>query len=412
MSDTLLIHYNIEDKEQASWALCNSADELTSKICTGPLNDLSELASSHHCIVLLNSQCLHINQLQLPTQNLKKLLKAIPFAVEEFIADDIENIHFVITKSKTDTGTIVVGINKTTLQAIINNFEAAGISVDKIIPDALCLSANDNQWVALNYQDTSYLQTNTLNGTLVSHDILSYVVDDKQNNKTNAKPEKLLLFTECENTSAFSGINFDNTASEVINVTYNNHPLIVFCGNYKQASPLNLLQHDFKVKSKTSGYFRPWRFAAALACIWLTSYLGLTTYQLNQLKENNLVAENEITKIYKTAFPKSRKINNPRRQMEQKLNELKGASINSKNGLLFILENTFSNVTMETKQITFQSITFRNDRMDIGLDSKTLQAIETLNAKLNTNSTIKSEISSSSSEKDKVKGNLRIEARS
>jgi hypothetical protein len=50
--------------------------------------------------------------------------------------------------------------------------------------------------------------------------------------------------------------------------------------------------------------------------------------------------------------------------------------------------------------------------MDIGLDSSNLQAIENLNKNLNTNTAIKSEITSSSSEKNKVKGNLRIESRS
>lgn len=49
--------------------------------------------------------------------------------------------------------------------------------------------------------------------------------------------------------------------------------------------------------------------------------------------------------------------------------------------------------------------------MDIGLDSANLQAIENLNKKLNENTKLKSEITSSSSEKDKVKGNLRIEGR-
>jgi hypothetical protein len=50
--------------------------------------------------------------------------------------------------------------------------------------------------------------------------------------------------------------------------------------------------------------------------------------------------------------------------------------------------------------------------VDIGLEGSNLQAVETLNKNLNNNKKIKSEITSSSSEKDKVKGNLRIEARS
>jgi len=179
MSDTLLIHYNIENNNQASWALCNDAGELTSRITTGPLVDLQDLTAKHLSVVLLDSQCLHINKLQLPTQNLQKLLKAVPFAIEEFIADDIENIHFVISKSKASNTTNVVGINKSTLQLIIDNFQAADILIERIIPDALCLAANDTQWAALNFQSNSYLQTSKLNGMIVPHDTLTYLFENK-----------------------------------------------------------------------------------------------------------------------------------------------------------------------------------------------------------------------------------------
>jgi len=116
MSETLLIHYNINNAQRATWSLCNAAGELTGKISTGSLTELAESAADHPIIVLLNSQCLHINQLQLPTQNMQKLLKAVPFAIEEFIADDIENFHFVVAKNNHDNATSVVGININTLE--------------------------------------------------------------------------------------------------------------------------------------------------------------------------------------------------------------------------------------------------------------------------------------------------------
>lgn len=412
MSDTLLIHYDIENSDQASWALCNDAGELTSKISAGALTDLRAVATDHTSIVLLDSRCLHINELQLPTQNSQKMLKAVPYAIEEFIADDVENLHFVASKSKTSNAASVVGINKQTFQAVIDNFQTAGIRVEKIIPDALCLAANAQQWVILNYLSHSYLQTSKLNGMLVPHDLLPYILEKKLNDETITKPEKILLFSESENTTAFDSAALTKTDIEIVNITYNTHPLVVFCGNYKQALPLNLLQHDFKPKNKSSGYWHQWRFAAALAGTWLLMHLGVTAFQYNQLKEENIVTKNQIEAIYKTTFPKSRKINNARKQMEQKLKELKSSGGNASNGLLFMLEEAFDNLNQETKDITFQSITFRNNRIDIGLESKNLQAIENLNKKLNTNDTIKSEISSSSSEKDKVKGNLRIEVRS
>ncbi|NOQ89122.1 MAG: hypothetical protein GQ550_09380 [Gammaproteobacteria bacterium] len=415
MSETLLIHYNIDDAQQATWSLCNVAGELTGKISSGSLAELSAVAADHPAIVLLNSQCLHINQLQLPTQNLQKLLKAVPYAIEEFIADDIDDFHFVVSKNKHDGSTSVVGINENTLKNIIQIFQAANINVEKIIPDALCLAADSNQWVCLNHENTSYLQTDITNGMLLSHDLLPYVITNKLQDETQTRPEKILLFSEQENATAFDALKAESIPGddiEIVNIVYNTHPLVVFCGNYKQAMALNLLQYKFKPKRKTSGYWQHWRLAASLAAIWLVLHLGLTGFQHSQLKDSNIATRAKIEKIYKKSFPKSRKSVNPRVQMEQKLKELKGTTGNSSQGLIFLLAESFGTLSHDKKNITLQSLTFRNNRLDIGLESSNLQAVENLNKSLNNNKKIKSEITSSSSEKDKVKGNLRIEGRS
>lgn len=417
MSDTLLIHYNIENAKQATWALCNDDGELTGKITTGSLDELRDAAADRTSVVLLNSHCLHINQLQLPTQNMQKLLKAVPYAIEEYIADDVEDFHFVVARNKSKNSTSVVGIKKSTLQNIIRLFHEAGINPEKIIPDALCLAANDGeQWACLNYKKDSYLQTGVSNGLIISHDILPYTVKSKLHDDKQENPKKILLFSEQDDMATFDQLKekaiADDTDIELINIAYNTHPLVVFCGNYKQAMPLNLLQYDFKPKRKTSGYWQHWRLAASLAAVWLVLHLGLTTFQHSQLKDANIITRAKIEKIYKQSFPQSRKIVNPRVQMEQKLEELKGNMGGSNKGLIFLLAESFGTLSHDRKNITLQSLTFRNNRMDIGLEGSNLQAVETLNENLNSNKKIKSEITSSSSEKDKVKGNLRIEARS
>ena len=416
MSETLLIHYNIDHPYQATWSLCNEAGELTSKITTGTLQELSAATERQHAIVLLNSQCLHINQLHLPTQNLQKMLKAVPYAIEEFIAEDIDDFHFVIAKNKNDNSTAVVGINKSTLKHIVQVFQDANITVDKIIPDALCLaaSADSRQWVCLNYQDDSYLQTDTLNGMVYSHEVFPFVIASKLKDlaENESRPEKILLFTEQQAPQAFAQLTIEDDNIEVVNIVYNTHPLVVFCANYRQAMPLNLLQHKFKARRKTSGYWHHWRLAASLAAAWLVLHLGLAGFQLVRLQDENSVASAQIESIYKKTFPDSKKIVNPRVQMEQKLNELKDSSGNSSNGILFLLAESFGTLGPDKNNITLQSLTFRNNRMEVGLDSANLQAIENLNKNLNNSTKIKSEITSSSSEKDKVKGNLRIEGRS
>ena len=428
MSDTLLIHYSIEEPHQATWALSNDAGEIIDKITTGSLEELSEIASSHPVVMLLNSQCLHINQLQLPTQNMQKMLKAIPFALEEFIAEDIENFHFVVSRNKHSDKTSVVGIDKDTLQQIIDIFQQVGITLEKIIPDALCMAADaeSRQWVCLNFNENSYLQTDVLNGMASTPELIPYILGSKLKDETG-KPEKILLFSEQENTEVFDNLDFetmgintpqgegsgnDNSNTEIINVVYNTHPLVVFCGHYKQAMPLNLLQNKFKNKRKSSGNWQRWRLAASLAAIWLVMHLGLTGFQLSQISEDNKNTQAKIEQIYKKSFPNSKRIVNPRAQMEQKLKALRANAGGAGDGLIYLLAQSFGSVTHDTQNITLQSLAFRNNRMDIGLESTNLQTIETLNQNLNKSGKIKSEITSSSSEKNKVKGNLRIEGRS
>lgn len=412
MSDTLLIHYNIDYPKQATWSLCNYAGELTGKISTGSLSELSGIAAGHQAVVLLHSQCLHINELQLPTQNMQKMLKAVPYALEEFIAEDIDNFHFVVSKNKHSDTTAVAGINKLTLQNVTQSFHEAGMNVETIIPDALCMAASSKQWACLNYQETSYLQTDKLNGMAVSHNIFPYTLSSKLNDDDQEKPEKILLFSEQEHPDAFEQLKTDNENIETINIIYNTHPLVIFCGHYRQAMPLNLLQNKFKPKRKSSGYWQHWRLAASLAAVWLVLHLGLSGFQLIELQKENQMTKAKIEAIYKNAFPESRKIVNPRVQMEQKLKELKNASGGNDSGLIFLLAESFGTLSQDKTNITLQSLTFRNDRMDIGLDSTNLQAIENLNKNLNSNKNIKSEIISSTSEKNKVTGNLRIEGRS
>jgi len=418
MSDTLLIHFDINSPHQATWSTCNAAGELTGKISSAPLQELADQVADRHATVLLNSACLHINQLQLPTKNLQKLLKAVPYAIEEYVADDVEDLHFVIRKNKHNNTTDVVAIKKQTLQHIIDLFQSLNIIIDSIIPDALCLPASeqDNQWACLNFKDLSYLQTESANGMCYSHQLMPYLLKNKLADETLDRPEKILLFCEQENSSAFESItqdeSIDKEGIELINIIYNSHPLVIFCGQYKQASSLDLLQGKFKPKRKRSGYWHHWRLTASLVAVWLVLHLGLSSVKLSNIKEENNITRAKIENIYKKSFPESSKIVNPRVQMEQKLKQLKSNSDSAGNGFIFLLAESFGTFTDNKEAITVQSVTFRNNRMDIGVDSSNLQSIENLNNKLNSNRQIKAEITSSSSEKDKVKGQIRIEGRS
>jgi general secretion pathway protein L len=411
VADTLLIHFNPNEPDAASWSLVNSAGELTTMISKGTLSDASSIAAKHKTIVLLDNTSIHIESVQLPIKNRQKLLRAIPFAMEEQIADEVDDLHFVAGKAQQDGSVPVAAIKKATLETIIGDINDAGIEATAIIPDTLCLTANSEQWAVLLHKDHANLQLNRFNGCEFDRDTLPIVITSLLEQETPITPKKIILFTqdgETENTSVQDITDVLPENIELINVSYNTTPLVIYCGQYQNAMSLNLLQGKYKPKRKNNIEWQRWRLAAALTVIWLGLGLGSAGSEYYDLQDKNKQLRIQIEKIYKTAFPKSKKIVNARVQMEQKLKELKGGSSSSKSTSMLALLSTSASALSSEKGITLQSINYRNNKMDLELTGTNLQAIESLNKKIN-RQPIQSEIISSSSEKDQVKGNIRIQ---
>ena len=406
MDETLLIHFN-PARSDATWALVNAAGELTCKIQQGNLAEATTLAHGHKSVVLLDNILVHINSVQLPTQNRQKMLRAIPFALEEQLADDIEDFHFVAAKPDSANNTAVAGIRSETLQSILDSLAAHGIKPDAIIPDALCLAGNTSQWSVLLNQDLVDIQLDIYNGAEYDRDPAPLILETSLQNETLPKPEKILVFClDSDNIDDIRAVVPDDI--ELVQIQYNQHPLVVYCGQYKSALALNLLQGDFKPKSKTAVQWKRWRLAASLAAFWLVLNLSMTAYQYQHLSSKNADMQAQIEKLYKDSFPESRKIVNARVQMQQKLDELKSGSSVGADSLLSLLSYAADALSKDTN-INLQSIDYRNSRVDISLTSSNLSAIQTLNSNLNQGGKLKSEITSSTSDKNEVKGSLRLQ---
>ena len=123
MADTLLIHYDPARPDQATWSHVNPQGELTSRITSGTLAEAATVAQQHKVVVLLDSTNVHLNHIRLPTSNRQKMLRAIPYALEEQLAEDIEKFHFVIGKTDPHYGTPVAGIRQDTIETLLATFE-------------------------------------------------------------------------------------------------------------------------------------------------------------------------------------------------------------------------------------------------------------------------------------------------
>ena len=406
MADTLLIHYSPTMPDQAVWSIANNEGELTTKLTYGSLSDATAFSDNYRTVMLLDSNFIHLNQVTLPTKNKTKLLHAVPFALEEQLADEIEDLHFVIAETPDKKQTAVACIAKKLLSSILSDCADAGLKIDAIVPDALCLTADSNQWAILLFNDTAYIHQDSLTSTCIDREYYKEFLAHQFKTDDVPTPKKLFIFQNQDGElEKLETGTFNET--EIIPVTFNDHPIVLFCGHYQNAMPLNLLQHEYKPVSKNNISFQRWGIAASLALFWLIIHLGSISFQNSQLETANNKLRAEIIKTYKKSFPKSKKIVNPRVQMEQKLNALRLGSNSSNTDLLSLLGDVHTPFS-SNKDITINNINYKNERIDITLTSDNLKAVELVNKNLNTK-TLTSEIISSSSENNIVKGNIRIQ---
>ena len=408
MADTLLIHFNPDQPDNVTWSLVNNAGELSTMLSHGTLSDAAAIAEKHKTIVLLNSTAVHLDSVSLPINNQQKLLRAIPFALEEKLADDIDELHFIAGNKSSNGQTPVATIRHDTLNSILNALQASGIHPVAVISDMLCLTANSEQWAVLLQDENSKVQFDSTSAGEFDRDILPLLLKTELEQAEQNRPKKIILFSEESDDAEISSIEaIIPDDIELIKVAYNKHPLVIFCGQYKQALSLNLLQGKYKPQQKTNVNWQRWRLAASLSAIWLCLHLGITGVQYQNYQQSNDKLQVDIEKIYKKTFPESKRIVNAKKQMEQKLNALKGLGNTGSNSSMIALLADSSTAIAADKAITIQSINYRNNKIDIEVTGSNLQSIEQLNENLN-QKTLASEIISSSSEKDQVKGNIRI----
>ena len=92
MAAQTLLYIDNEDVDHGVWL-----DE-SGKIQQGSLNELASQVDNSKLVVICDSANTHITAVDIPTQNRKRLQQAVPYALEDQFAEDVDELHFVLGK--------------------------------------------------------------------------------------------------------------------------------------------------------------------------------------------------------------------------------------------------------------------------------------------------------------------------
>ncbi|MCW8093276.1 type II secretion system protein GspL [Alteromonas sp. ASW11-130] len=363
--EQLLLRLGSSATEPVSWLVWSSSENEV--IASGELADatqlssLSERAGDRPVVALVASCNIALKWVTLPPRAGRKVLAAIPFMLEEELAQDISKQFFALGPKSGDQQAVAI-VSRDLLEAWLTWLNEAGLNCETIIPDVLAVPYFSEGWSVLNLGNDVIIRQDEWCGLQGEADwTLPAVAHYSQQQKSPLS---------IKNYSQYSLHELPNTevASETVEL-----PMLTLAKTASEVS-FNLLQGDYKVKRQNHSAWKQWRVAAVLAVLVLTASGVEKGVKLAQLKQQNTELAKQIDDTVKQGFPNIGVYRDVRRKVQAEMAKLEAGSGNS--SMLAMLGQLGTAFTQS--QVKPQTLRFDANRAEIRMQAagKNFEALE------------------------------------
>jgi general secretion pathway protein L len=147
MPHTILLRLPAPGQEDAEWLSIDEAGVPATARQRGPLSLAGAVARSARVVVVAPATQILLAEPELPPGSGVKLARAVPFALEEQLTEDVDHLVFALGKRRPTGGTPVAVVSRSVLQGWLAQLAAAGIEPVAIYADMSLLPANPGQTV-------------------------------------------------------------------------------------------------------------------------------------------------------------------------------------------------------------------------------------------------------------------------
>lgn len=403
MADTLLLHYTAAGQLHA--AALNDQEKVRTASVVTTIEDLALAYPNANATLLLDSALIHSTRIALPGNNRQRMLKAAPYALEDQLACDIDELHFTIGKRDADDLIPVVCVNKVLLKTLLQQFNHNGITINAVCPDFLALPLAEQQWTILISETSAYIKTSAQSGYFCERDNLPLILPALLQ-QSAIQPQTLLAITPEDLDNESINALFAGTELPRVTQTIPQSLLHVFAMHLKDARNMNLLQGELASRPAVSLQWRVWRIASIALASWIVLKLVSAGLEIQMLDTINQQLTVETESEFKRIFPDAKKFSGMQSRVKNRIKQLRGGSDDSQELFLQMLADAAPALTGEG--LSIHNIAYRERHIDLELQASTLQILEAAKSRLDTQHNLKS-VLSTSVEKDKVKARLRIE---
>jgi general secretion pathway protein L len=257
-----------------------------------------------------------------------KLQQVVPYALEEHLADDIDDLHFAIGKRAADSSrTPVAVVRRALMDEWVAGLKENGLEPECIYADSDLLPENPGQAVALLEDDIVVVRPPSGAPVTLPVEALGEALELAQHATSATSTEiattgirGLVLYTGAaewhQHSAKIEALRerFDGIKIQLLSTG----PLALFGQQLPVATPINLLQGPYTPATARTVGWKSWRVAAIL----LASLVGLHVVgkaaELTALSSTETKLDKAMGETFRIAVPGERTATNMRQRMEQR----------------------------------------------------------------------------------------------
>ena len=403
MSETLVIRLRALEEAPASWLIVDANGARSGPVQSGPVADALGVAQGRRVVVLLPGSEITLAEPELPLRGGARIAQAVPFALEEQLASDVEGLHFAVgSRHAGAVGTPVAVVARGVLDRWLGTCETAGIQPDAAYADSSAVPVSPNGCTLLLDDASLFVRRADAVPFALDANPLAAALDLALGEPSETGEHVTFYASPADyerHREIIEGLRSRTATLQVKLVPEG--PLPLLASQAVSAPGVNLLQGPYGRTTTIGSRLREWRVPAALAAGVVLVFLagqGISLYKLARAEKQ---LDAQIAEIFTQVLP-GQPVVNPRAQMEGVI----GAR-GSAGGALLPAMSVLAQAMAQSPAARIEAMSYRGNALDLRLVAPTVEALDAIKQAV-ARGGISAELQSATPRGEVIEGRLQV----
>lgn len=413
MNETLVIRLL---PATADWAVVDGSGACVVAPATGTLALAAGACSGRRVVVMVPATRVLRTRADVPVKGAGRIAQALPFALEDLMAEDVEELHFAAGPRLPDGQLAVAVVRREWMQDWTGQLASAGINAQAMFADSDAVAEVAGNTTLLLEEHQAILRDPALDPVVTGLRAVDGMLDlwlaqPKAAGSDGALPPRHLQVYDAT-VDGLPNTFWEQYQDEVDSLEVRRLPdgaLLRLAASIANQPGINLLQGDYAPRSSVASYWPRWRLAAALLVALAVTMTVAVAADAWRLKREGAALQAELRQAASYTFPGAdADAGNLRRLVDARLQGA-GGQASAAGGQQFLQTlKIVAGAVAKTTDAHVEAMNYRAGIMELQVRAPSADALDTIRRLVGEGGKLQADIQSSNSVGEQIQGRIRI----